>query len=84
MSALVNNLKGVSSRINAAKNYLSIRKNLGGALWSIPHFSDSPIHQAATNTTLITPNIGRLRHPRYPPLPEGRGLPRNLINDFSI
>ena len=25
------------------------------------------------------PNIGRLRHPRYPPRPEGRGLPRNLI-----
>jgi putative transposase len=34
-SALVNSLKGVSSRVIRKKNYLSIRRKLwGGALWS--------------------------------------------------
>jgi putative transposase len=39
VSALVNSLKGVSSRIIRKKNYPSIRRKLsGGALWS-PSFS---------------------------------------------
>ena len=42
VSALVNSLKGVSSRTNAAKNYLSLRKKLwGGALWSPRYFAGS-------------------------------------------
>jgi putative transposase len=42
VSALVNSLKGVSSRMIRQKNYPSIRKKLwGGALWSPSYFAAS-------------------------------------------
>lgn len=42
ISALVNNLKGVSSRMIRKKNSPSIRKKLwGGTLWSPPYFAAS-------------------------------------------
>ena len=42
VSALVNSLKGVSSRMIRKKNYPSIRKKLwGGALWSPSYFAGS-------------------------------------------
>jgi len=42
VSALVNSLKGVSSRILRKKNYPSIRKKLwGNALWSPSYFAGS-------------------------------------------
>lgn len=42
VSALVNSLKGVSSRMIRKKNYPSIRKNLwGDALWSPSYFAGS-------------------------------------------
>ncbi len=42
VSALVNSLKGVSSRMIRKQNYPSIRKKLwGGALWSPPYFAGS-------------------------------------------
>ena len=42
VSALVNSLKGVSSRLIRKKNYASIRKSLwGGALWSHSYFAGS-------------------------------------------
>ena len=42
ISALVNSLKGVSSRMIRKKNYLPIRKKLwGGALWSPSYFAGS-------------------------------------------
>ncbi len=42
VSALVNSLKGVSSRMIRQKNYPSIRKKLwGGALWSPSYFAGS-------------------------------------------
>src|SRR5450759_4332311 len=42
VSALVNSLKGVSSRLVRKKNYPSIRKKLwGGALWSPSYFAGS-------------------------------------------
>ena len=42
VSALVNSLKGVSSRMIRKKNYPSIREKLwGGALWSPSHFASS-------------------------------------------
>jgi putative transposase len=42
VSALVNSLKGVSSRMIRKKNYLSIRRKLwGGALWSPSYFAGS-------------------------------------------
>jgi len=42
ISALVNSLKGVSSRILRKKNYPSIRKKLwGNALWSPSYFAGS-------------------------------------------
>jgi putative transposase len=42
ISMLVNNLKGVSSRLVRKKNYPSIRKKLwGGALWSPSYFAGS-------------------------------------------
>lgn len=42
VSALVNSLKGVSSRMIRKKNYPSIRKRLwGGALWSPSYFAGS-------------------------------------------
>lgn len=42
VSALVNSLKGVSSRMIRKKNYPSIRKKLwGGALWSPSYFASS-------------------------------------------
>ena len=77
VSALVNSLKGVSSRMIRRKNYPSIRKNLwGGALWSPSYFAAScggaPI---AVIRQYIeqqhTPNRpkGRLRRPRYPSPP---------------
>jgi len=42
VSALVNSLKGVSSRMIRKKNYPSIKKKLwGGALWSPSYFAGS-------------------------------------------
>src|SRR5690554_3404295 len=42
VSALVNSLKGVSSRMIRKRNYPSIRKKLwGGALWSPSYFAGS-------------------------------------------
>jgi len=42
VSALVNSLKGVSSRLIRKKNYPSISKKLwGGALWSPSYFASS-------------------------------------------
>jgi REP-associated tyrosine transposase len=42
VSALVNSLKGVSSRMIRKKNYPSISKKLwGGALWSPSYFAGS-------------------------------------------
>lgn len=42
VSALVNSLKGVSSRMIRKKNYPNIRKKLwGGALWSPSYFAGS-------------------------------------------
>ena len=42
VSALVNSLKGVSSRMTRKNNYSSIRKKLwGGALWSPSYFAGS-------------------------------------------
>ena len=42
VSALVNSLKGVSSRMIQKKNYPSIKKKLwGGALWSPSYFAGS-------------------------------------------
>jgi putative transposase len=42
ISALVNSLKGVSSRMIRKKNYPSIKKKLwGGALWSPSYFAGS-------------------------------------------
>jgi putative transposase len=42
VSALVNSLKGVSSRMIRKKNYPSVRKKLwGGALWSPSYFAGS-------------------------------------------
>lgn len=42
VSALVNSLKGVSSRMIRKKNYPSIRRRLwGGALWSPSYFAGS-------------------------------------------
>lgn len=42
VSALVNSLKGVSSRMIRKKNYLSIRRKLwGDALWSPSYFAGS-------------------------------------------
>ena len=42
VSALVNSLKGVSSRMIRKKNYPSIRRKLwGGALWSPSYFAGS-------------------------------------------
>lgn len=42
LSALVNSLKGVSSRLVRKKNYPSIRRKLwGGALWSPSYFAGS-------------------------------------------
>ena len=42
VSALVNSLKGVSSRMIRKKNYPSIREKLwGGALWSPSYFASS-------------------------------------------
>ncbi|MGP8097124.1 MAG: IS200/IS605 family transposase [Steroidobacteraceae bacterium] len=42
VSALVNSLKGVSSRMIRQKNYHGIRKRLGGvALWSASYFAGS-------------------------------------------
>ncbi|MBU2763753.1 IS200/IS605 family transposase [Acidithiobacillus caldus] len=42
VSALVNSLKGVSSRMIRKKNYPSVRKRLwGGALWSPSYFAGS-------------------------------------------
>ena len=42
VSALVNSLKGVSSRLIRKKNYPSIRRKLcGGALWSPSYFASS-------------------------------------------
>ena len=42
VSALVNSLKGVSSRMIRKKNYPSLRKKLwGGALWSPSYFAGS-------------------------------------------
>ncbi|MHB1943287.1 MAG: IS200/IS605 family transposase, partial [Acidiferrobacteraceae bacterium] len=42
VSALVNSLKGVSSRLVRQKNYPGIRKKLrGGALWSPSYFAGS-------------------------------------------
>ena len=42
VSALVNSLKGVSSRMIRKNNYSSIRKKLwGGALWSPSYFAGS-------------------------------------------
>lgn len=42
VSALVNSLKGVSSRMIRKQNYPSIRKKLwGGALWSPSYFAGS-------------------------------------------
>lgn len=42
VSALVNSLTGVSSRMMRKKNYLGIRRRLwGGALWSPPYFAGS-------------------------------------------
>jgi len=42
VSALVNSLKGVSSRMIRKKNYLEIKKKLwGGALWSPSYFAGS-------------------------------------------
>jgi len=42
ISALVNSLKGVSSRMLRKKNYPSIRKKLwGNALWSTSYFAGS-------------------------------------------
>ena len=42
LSALVNSLKGVSSRMIRKKNYPSVRRKLwGGALWSPSYFAAS-------------------------------------------
>jgi putative transposase len=42
VSALVNSLKGVSSRMIRQKNYPTIRRKLwGGALWSPSYFAGS-------------------------------------------
>ena len=42
VSALVNSLKGVSSRLIRKKNYPSVSKKLwGGALWSSSYFAGS-------------------------------------------
>ena len=42
VSALVNSLKGVASRMIRKKNYPSVRKRLwGGALWSPSYFAGS-------------------------------------------
>src|SRR5690606_38993069 len=63
VSALVNSLKGVSSRMIRKRNYPSIRKKLwGGALWSPSYFADScggapieiirQVHRTAADATL--------------------------------
>jgi putative transposase len=75
VSALVNSLKGVSSRMIRKKNYPSIRKKLwGGALWSPSYFAGScggaPIEiirqYIEQQQTPHWPPKGRLRCPRYP------------------
>src|SRR5574343_1294824 len=75
VSALVNSLKGVSSRMIRKKNDPSIRKKLwGGALWSPSSFAGSCGGALIENIrqyieqkqTPHWPPKGRLRCPRYP------------------
>jgi putative transposase len=74
VSALVNSLKGVSSRMIRQKNYPSIRTKLwGGALWSPSYFAAScggapiaVIRQYIEQQQTPHRLKGRLRRPRYP------------------
>ncbi|MHB1641784.1 MAG: IS200/IS605 family transposase [Acidithiobacillus sp.] len=61
VSALVNSLKGVSSRMIRKKNYPSVRKRLwGGALWSPSYFAGSC---GGAPISIIRQYIGRQQTP---------------------
>jgi putative transposase len=78
VSALVNSLKGVSSRMIRQKRYSSIRRKLwGGALWSPSYFAGScggaPLavirHYIEQQKTPAHPPTDRLGSPRFPSPP---------------
>src|SRR5690606_14197000 len=88
VSALVNSLKGVSSRMIRRKRYPSIRNKLwGGALWSPSYFAGScggaPIEiirqyiKATADTSLKYKDGYAVR--AILPRPEGRGLSRYQV-----
>ena len=85
VSALVNSLKGVSSRMIRQKNYPNIRKKLWGvALWSTQllrgqlrwcaHRRHTPVHRTTADAALGDSSAVRALHP----LPKGRGFPRKM------
>jgi putative transposase len=63
VSALVNSLKGVSSRMIRKKNYPSILKKLwGGALWSHSYFAGSC---GGAPIEIIRQDIEQQQNPHY-------------------
>jgi putative transposase len=87
VSALVNSLKGVSSRMIRKKCYPSIRKNAVGRrtlvavllrrkLRRCAHRNHPPIHRAATDATLNGKSKDGYAVRAILPRPEGQGLPR--------
>src|SRR5258708_5343485 len=61
VSALVNSLKGVSSRMIRKKNYPSIRRKLwGGALWSPSYFAGSC---GGAPSFILPPNTSQHQNP---------------------
>ena len=95
VSALVNSLKGVSSRMIRKKNYQSIRKKLwGDALWSPSYFAGSLggapieilrqyIEQQKLHTAKKQPMTATPSTLSFPAL-VGRGLPRFWSKNSTV
>jgi len=88
VSALVNSLKGVSSRMIRKKNFPSIRKKFMGRrivvaivfCWKLrrcAHRGHPPLHRTAEDAALNGKSKDGYAVRAILPRPEGRGLPRN-------